>query len=168
MLRVFSTFKTHITIDGEEIPIIIKRLTPEESVVFTRDFGRFGRAVRASAAAPPPEETDDAYAARLVAEEADEVRSNAFATDAITRFLSVEAGHLSGDDQEITTGADFVRFFAVRDEILASALWLIYFENKFSEPDKVRIRAHQQARAEDGQPAAPAEMSAPMEEVVAG
>lgn len=137
-LRVYSVFKTQIAIDGELIPLQIKRLLPEQSVQFVRDFNRLGRGARHSVATKDetPEETE----ARILKAESTEVESNAFAVQAITDYVTADPGHILDGDSEasITSGADLVRFFAARGEVLSELLLRIYLENTLTADKKAQ------------------------------
>ena len=72
----------------------------------------------------------------------DETFSAAFIAEMLTKHLRILPGQIveedpeTGEDHEITSGADFVRLYGARREVLGQALALLYRENTLSEAAK--------------------------------
>lgn len=97
----------------------------------------------------PVMETDAEVLARLDLDEADDVRdardkrdaddedfAREFVTTSISNFIAVEPRQLSTADAAITTGAQLLRYYASREDVLNALLALIYTENVLSEAQK--------------------------------
>ena len=141
-LRVSSTYSSTIVIDGEVIPIRIKRLDPHQAIDFNRDFQRMGQSQRTSAV--PPDETDVARQIRLEKGEDDERAAKTFVVSAISNYLTIEAGHILDTDtdpaKDITLGLDLVRLYGARDDVLSELLLQIFMENKLNAEQKANWR----------------------------
>ena len=139
-LRVSSTYSSTIVIDGEVIPIKIKRLDPHQAIDFNRDFQRMGQSQRAGAV--PADETEPARAARLVKGEDDERAAKTFVVSAISNYLTIEAGHIldTDTDKDVTQGLDLVRLYGARDDVLSELLFQIFMENKLNAEQKANWR----------------------------
>lgn len=139
-LRLTSRYQTQIVIDGEVIPISIKRLDATEAVAFQRDFQRIGRAAtRPSGGADLPDEVLDAQVARG---EQDEEAAKRFVVEALSAYVRVEGDHVFDVDQNayVTQGADLVRLFGARQEVLSELLFQIFTENTFNAEQKLQQR----------------------------
>lgn len=133
-LRVVTKFPSTIVIDGEVIPIKIKRLLPEESVDFNAEFAWIanGKAsVNGKASDNGSEQDREA-----------EYRAKRFVVKSITEYVQVEPEHLFCDDdiESVTQGADLARLFGSRDEVLSELLLLIFMENRLSYEQKANWR----------------------------
>lgn len=137
-LRLTSRFPANIVIDGELVPISIKRLDPEESVEFVRDFNRFGR--RSQTPPLPDTATQGEKDQRVLEDEAIERDAKMFVVQSMTKFVTVKPGHLYIDDEEVTTGAQMARIFGARDWVLSELLQLIFMENTLSAEQKLTWR----------------------------
>ena len=127
-LRLVSKFPTEIVIDGEVIPFTVKRLTPQEAVVFSSTFDRMGRAATTIVVPTAEQEQETEMAARQ------------FVIDAMTDYVTVAPGCLYDDDVEITAGADVVKMFGLRHEVFVEFLTIIAMENRLSAEQKVAWR----------------------------
>ena len=122
-LRIFTKFPSNIVIDGEVIPIKIKRLSPDEAVDFNTEFSRLGKKAVALSAGESPE---------------DERAAKRFVVKSISEFVEVEPNHIFCDDdkESITSGVDLARLFGARDETLSELLLLIFMENRLNAEQK--------------------------------
>lgn len=129
-LRISSVFRSTITIDGETIPIKIKRLDPSEALAFNRQFTRMGQAAikqRAGDVTLSPEDEDQS-----------EQKAKDFLVQAVSQFVTVEPGYIYLDDSDVplTKGEDLVRTFGARDDVLSELLLLIFMENRLNAEQK--------------------------------
>lgn len=134
-LYVSSKFQSTVVIDGEIIPIKIKRFGPSEATEFTRSFARLGdRSSKQSLLSDEPSEQREAR------EYQEEVEAKKFVVEALSAFIEVEPGYLYLDGQEITKGEDLAWTFGARDEVLTELLVLISMENKLNAEQKLNWR----------------------------
>ena len=138
-LRIFSYFRSTIVIDGEDIAIRVKRLTPQESLNFKREFQR----VSQPAATAPEAETREQQAAREQQEYDLAVSAQGFVTKSISDYVTVEPGHLIEDDSQesFTDGGTLVRLFGSRDDVLQELLLIINFENRLNADQKTHWKS---------------------------
>lgn len=132
-LKIYTKFDTNIVIDSEIIPLRIKRLGPDEAIDFNRTFQRNARWANTVA---PKEETDEQKAKREAHDEEMDKESRLFIVRSITNYVETLPGHLFLDDEEVTKGADVVRMFGAREDVLSELLSLIFLENRLDAQDK--------------------------------
>jgi hypothetical protein len=136
VLRVKSQFKSTVVIDGEVIPIKIKRFNPTEAVEFNRTFAKLGEKSRL------PELGPDATLSEIDERQNhdDEIERSGqkFVVQAISDFVEFERGYIVKDDDEgdVVLGADFVQLFGARSEVLSEILLIIYMENRLDSEQK--------------------------------
>lgn len=107
---------------------------------------------------------DAARAEYQKADADDEVWAKRFIQDAIEQYVSVPPGEIVDDDgQEIRTGAELVRFFGGRGDVLKDLLFAIYGENSMSAPLKKIWRSQSafSGGSSEPSPAAPGPTPAP-------
>lgn len=159
-IRVSNFHKTFIVVDGESVNLKIKRLTVDENTAFQRNFNTYNKLKRGSELAlqrGPDEEalsaaeidakrfflaTDEERARLLEREAKDSAEGNAFVISAIAEYVTAEPGQIVDEDsgQDVTAGADLVRFFGARNDVLIDMLVSIHLENTLSEQKKRMLR----------------------------
>ena len=139
-LRLSSKFNTNIVIDGEVIPLRIKRIDPNEARGFNRDFGRYGR--RAALPELPATATEDERKKREAEDEVTEEEASKFVVSSISDFVEVHQGSIIDDDtdKDITSGSEVCRMFGARQDVLSELLMLIFMENKLNAEQKANWR----------------------------
>jgi hypothetical protein len=100
------------------------------------------------------DETDEQRTAREQRDETDEKFARGFVIDSITKYVSVEPRQLATADAPITTGAQLLRYFASREDVLQTLLARIYIENVLTDEQKKRV-ASQRASAHGSTPSTP-------------
>lgn len=121
-LRVFSYYPTNIVIDGELIPIHVKRLNPDEALRFNQCFAKTGKKITEGAVENPEDERE----------------AKQFVVQAISDYITVLPGHIFCDDatESVTAGAELCRLFGARDEVLTELLLHVFMENKLNAEQK--------------------------------
>jgi hypothetical protein len=85
------------------------------------------------------EESDAERTARMRRDADDEQFAVDFLVHSIETYISVEPGQLATADAPIRTGAQFLRYFAGRQDVLQDALQRIYTENCLSDDVKKKL-----------------------------
>jgi hypothetical protein len=182
MIRVKNYFPATIHIDGEPVRLRIKRLTREQWVTFSLEFERMKRATRGAELVlerRPGEEgldVDDLEAKRWVEktpeerevamqeEQREQERQAQFAVDTITDYVSAEPDQIFDEDAGamVTSGADLVRVFAQRHDVLSTLVAEVFLENRLSADQKKVLRLlRDSARGSADSETAPGERPGP-------
>ncbi len=156
MLRVTNFHRTKLIINEETLWFRIKRLTIEQWTRFRQEWDQFGKANTARRllldrrpgeeqltaeevhtkrwAERPPEERDQI----LAEERAEDEHGDAFALEAISAYVRAEPDQIYDEDagRYVTEGADLVRIFGSRRDVLLDLIAEIYLQNQLSTADK--------------------------------
>lgn len=144
-LRPMQTFPVPVELDGREILFNIKRLDLDTFEEFRLQFQDYGGTSRG---AQPP--------APLSREEERERR--AWLKEQIIAFVTIAPGQIENPDPEdggefLTTGAQLLRWYGGREELIIFLLAAIYGENTVSEGKKGTFRSR--LASPNGSPAVP-------------
>lgn len=181
MLRVSNHYKTTLRLDGEDVKFVIAKLSKEQATAFGLEFDRVrkieeGEQLALAASADEVALTSEQLQAKryVQLDPEEQQRRDArereraehgdqFAVEAITAYVTAEPGQIFDEDEhrEITSGADLVRHFGNRPDVLALLMSEIWLQNRLSEEQKKKLRLLRAfARSSDG-PAAAGETPAP-------
>ena len=158
-MKVSSHYKTTIDIDGEPLKLLVKKMNRDQWIDFATEFERIEKVRRGGdllLERKPGEEdlTDDDVIAkrymeltpaqrdeRLELEKAEAKRSADFGADAISAYVTAEADALFDEDENryVTEGADIVRLFGQRHDVLSTLLAEIFIQNRLSPEAKKNL-----------------------------
>jgi hypothetical protein len=122
-LVLTSTFHLPLDIDGALVNLSLKRLEPDEVTWMKAQVAK-----KEADKGKPFDGSEASYA-----------EDNAFVTRCLTDFVTVDAGQLTFDGAEVRSGAQFLRIFAARTDLLAEVIQKILVENACSAKDKQQI-----------------------------
>lgn len=182
-VRVASHYKAPIRIDGDILKLKIKRLNREEWIAFASEFERMQMETRGAELLldrRPGEEAlseDDVEAKRLmelppferdefIQKRRDEsTRQTEFGVASITSYVSVDGANELFDedaDRYVTDGADIVRLYSQRHDVLSTIIAEIFLQNRLSENAKKNLQLLRASRAgSDDRSKAPGETPVP-------
>jgi hypothetical protein len=123
-LTLTRTHDTTLTIDDEPIRTHIVRFTKGQSLAFERAFRTHGR----DRGTTPATEEEQAAARDFVEE-------------SIRAYVSIDAGQITDDGHDVTTGDDLIRSFCSRADVLGAFYGSIYTENFLGLAQKKISRA---------------------------
>lgn len=181
MLRVSSHHKSTLYIDGEPVKLRLAKLGVTEFTKFAHEFSRLGKMHNAEQLAlrPRPDEdglTQEQIVAKrfgeLTPEErdraeaqelADDERSNAFAIESITKYVTFEPDQVYDEDhnRSVTTGEQIVAHFGSRPDVLKDLVAEVFLMNRLSEADKKKLQLLRASLRTSNATAAAATGSAP-------
>ena len=156
-IKITRRISVTLTIDGQPIEATVTRLSLEQSAAFHRDFQRTqspraellllkrqpgegwdipDAEIRRRRLLEMTDEQRDEY--ERVAKE-DEAFALQFLTDSLTRYLTLAPGQVqtvddAGQEQDVTAGADFVRTFGGRSDVLFAALRAVTMQRETPAP----------------------------------
>lgn len=164
-----ATIRLHDDTTGaaEDIRLRIKRLTMEEFIAFSRDYRRVSDppSERIFARQPGPEQekteqgdyvisdaevrerrlramSAEERAAWEIQDQNDEAFAREFLLRSISDYVTVEPGQIQDEaGRELTTGADLIRLFVARGDVIQQLVRLIWTENTLSPDQKKVLRS---------------------------
>jgi len=160
-VKVASSYPTTLYIDGEPLRLRVKKLTREQWIDFSAEMERSGRLLRGRELLlkdrQPGEDglTSEQVEAKrfmalslhereaqLEAEKAEELRAAAFTDASISAYVTAEADALYDEEagRYVTDGADIVRLFGQRPDVLAEILTAVLLENRLSAEQKKTLQ----------------------------
>ena len=188
-MRISSHYPTTVVIDGELLRLLIRKLNRDEWITFASEFDRLEKVRRGQELLldrKPGEEAlkaEDVEAKRLMElspegreqrlkEELEENRrSTVFCTESIEAYVKAAPDALFDEDENryVTDGADIVRLFAQRHDVLSTFLAEIWLQNRLPTDAKKNLSllrasqrgSHDNAAATGSSPAPTAASVAP-------
>jgi len=161
-VRIGATYPTTVHIDGEPVHFRVKRLTREEDIAFRAQYQHFQKveirqqhAERRAGdetlsdfevqALREGELTPEALEQKRARDLADYRRWHDFLVDSIEKYVTADGEEVYDEVEQrwAVTGADLVRVFANRQDVLTLLMTAVHTENHLSADEKkVLSRLH--------------------------
>ena len=130
MLNLSSFHDATITLDGQAVTFLVKRLSFGEAEAYRKRLRWF-----LSARGQTPPEGASPAEAEAFTDQIDKDAS-AFAQESVETLTALKPGQVSVDGMEITTGADIVRVFGGNTTAVVAILIAIGVKNEASDQEK--------------------------------
>jgi hypothetical protein len=171
-LHVSKSYPTTLIIDGERVAFRVRRLTIDEFTPFAYEFNRQGLIHEADELAHTRRAGEESLSERQIRAQrwrelspearheqeqtvkAETERGNTFATESITAYITAEPNAVWDDDDNcwVTAGADLVRVFGARPDVLRDLVVEIFLQNRLSEEEKKKLRLLRASATGSGDP----------------
>jgi hypothetical protein len=161
MIRIQKCFPVTLQVDGESVKFKIRRLTQDEYTAFSMEFMRLGKLHEVEQLELRPHDEDERAMSerqleakhwhelapeervrREAQDKAEADRGNAFAAEVLTAYVTVEPDQIFDEETGlmVTSGADLVRAYGSRPDVLSDLVGEIFLQNRLSADDKKKLQ----------------------------
>lgn len=127
-----------VLVDGEQVRLHLKRMSVGEFATFEAEFWARGKGRRMAIEedTSPGESPEVAFDRKLQQKTESALDYTTWLRDVFERFVTVEPGDLTLEDEPITSGGRFVEVLAFYGNVVPEVLQQLYLRNRISEEQK--------------------------------